>query len=107
MAAPFKPAAGIARPIVAQDVHRQAVEAAQRRLRKALQFMELEARKPLFERTMRLDGGRRVRVGLYLPGPVLVQFDASTGDILARSKPGQLDQLDDSYLITDLKGPST
>ena len=56
---------------------------------------------------MRLDGGRRVRVGLYLPGPVLVQFDASTGDILARSKPGQLDQLDHSYLINDPKGPST
>jgi hypothetical protein len=47
---------------------------------------------------MRIDSGRRVRVGLYLPGPVLVQFDPATGEILSRSKPGRLDVLDEGCL---------
>jgi hypothetical protein len=81
-----------------QDVRAAAVRAAQRRLVRALQFVELNARKPLFEKTMRLEGGRRVRVGLYMPGPVLVQFDPDTAEVLARSKPGQLNQLDESFL---------
>lgn len=81
-----------------EQAHAAAIAAAQKRLRRALQFIDLSARKPLFEKVMRLDGGRRVKVGLYLPGPVLIQFDPDTGEILTRSKPGQLDQLDEGCL---------
>ena len=80
------------------QVRQQAIEAGKKRLARAAQFLELNARKPLFEKTMRLDRGRRVKVGLYLPGPVLIQFDPDTGEILTRSKPGQLDQLDEGCL---------
>lgn len=79
----------------ASQVRQQAVQAAQKRLARAFQFLRLNATKPLFEKAMRLEGGRRVRVGLYMPGPVLVQFDPGTGVILARSQPGRLDVLDE------------
>lgn len=82
-----------------QQVRDQAIEAAANRLARAAQFVELNARKPLFEKVMRLDRGRRVKVvGLYLPGPVLIQFDPDTGEILAKSKPGQLNVLDEGCL---------
>lgn len=81
-----------------QQVRDRAIEAAANRLARAAQFVELNARKPLFEKVMRLDRGRRVKVGLYLPGPVLIQFDPDTGEILAKSKPGQLDVLDEGCL---------
>lgn len=81
-----------------ERVHAQAVEAARKRLARAFQFVRLNASRPLFEKVMRLDGGRRVRVGLYMPGPVLLQFDPSTGEVFARSKPGQLDVLDEESL---------
>lgn len=82
----------------ANQAHADAVSAAQRRLKRADQFVNLTARKPLFSKVMRLAGGRRVKVELVLPGPVLVQYDPSTGEILARSLPGQLDQLDPTCL---------
>jgi hypothetical protein len=81
-----------------QQVRDQAIEAAANRLARAVQFVELNARKPLFEKVMRLDRGRRVKVGLYLPGPVLIQFDPDTGEILVKSRPGQLDVLDEGCL---------
>lgn len=79
-------------------LHSQAVEAAARRLQAAARFVELNARGPLFEKVMKLDGGRRCKVGLYLPGPVLIQFNPDTGEILARSMPGQLGVLDPAFL---------
>lgn len=82
----------------ANQAHADAVSAAQRRLKRAVQFVNLTARKPLFSKVLRLDGGRRVKVELVLPGPVLIQFDPTTGEILTRSKPGQLDVLDPAFL---------
>jgi hypothetical protein len=82
----------------AARVRAQAEEAAHKRHARAFQFFRLHAVRPLFEKVMRIDSGRRVRVGLYLPGPVLVQFDPATGEILSRSKPGRLDVLDEGCL---------
>lgn len=85
-------------PAAKDYLREQAVAAAQRRLQVAARFLELNARRPLFEKVMRLEGGRRCKVGLYLPGPVLIQFNPDTGEILSRSLPGQLDVLDPAFL---------
>jgi hypothetical protein len=82
---------------VALSLRKQAVEAAQRRLARAARFVELNARKPLFEKSMKIDG-RTVKVGVYLPGPVLIHFEPATGVVLARSLPGRLEELDPSCL---------
>lgn len=76
----------------------EALKAAQARLGRAARFLEMNARRPLFEKVMKLEGGRRCKVGLYLPGPVLVQFNPDTGEILAQSLPGRLDVLDPAFL---------
>lgn len=83
----------------AEHVKEAALSQARNRLAGALRFFELNARsRPLFEKAMRLESGRRVMVGLYLPGPVLVQFDPSTGEVFTRSLPGQLEHVDPSFL---------
>ena len=70
-----------------------ATDAAQRTLNRAYQFAALHASaKPLFEKVLRSPGSRPVLVRIVLPGVLLV-CDPATGEVLARSRPGQLQQL--------------
>lgn len=75
-----------------QEVRALAIEAAARRLKDAAVYAELHARKPLFQKTMRLRGGRSVLVRLDWPGLLRV-FDPATGELQAESMPGRPEQL--------------
>jgi hypothetical protein len=73
--------------------HEAALAAAERTLHQAHKFAALHATtKPLFEKVMRRPGSRPVLVRIVFPGVLLV-CDPVTGDVLARSMPGQLHQL--------------
>lgn len=73
--------------------HEAALAAAGRTLRKAHKFAALHATaKPLFEKLMRDRGSRPVLVRIVFPGVLLV-CDPASGEVLARSQPGHLQQL--------------
>lgn len=73
---------------------RAAAEAAARRtLAQAARFAEMHSTaKPWLIKTMRRPGGKPVLVRIVFPGVLLV-CDPATGEVLARSEPGQLQQL--------------
>ncbi|MBU4423896.1 MAG: hypothetical protein KKG12_09045 [Gammaproteobacteria bacterium] len=76
-----------------QAAHEAAMVAAGRTLHQAHKFAALHATtKPLFEKLMRRPGSRPVLVRIVFPGVLLV-CDPATGEVLARSMPGQLQQL--------------
>ena len=76
-----------------QAAHEAAMAAAERTLHQAHKFAALHATtKPLFEKLMRRPGSRPVLVRFVFPGVLLV-CDPATGEVLARSMPGQLQQL--------------
>ena len=76
-----------------QAAHQAALAAAVRTLHQAHKFAALHATtKPLFEKVMRRPGSRPVLVRIVFPGVLLV-CDPATGEVLARSMPGQLQQL--------------
>ena len=76
-----------------QAAHETAMAAAERTLHQAHKFAALHATaKPLFEKLMRRPGSRPVLVRIVFPGVLLV-CDPATGEVLARSMPGQLQQL--------------
>lgn len=76
-----------------QAAHEAAMAAAERTLHQAHKFAALHATtKPLFEKLMRRPGSRPVLVRFVFPGVLLV-CDPATGEVLARSQPGQLQQL--------------
>ena len=76
-----------------QAAHQAALAAAERTLHQAHKFAALHATaKPLFEKLMRRPGSRPVLVRFVFPGVLLV-CDPATGEVLARSMPGQLQQL--------------
>ena len=73
--------------------HQAALAAAERTLHQAHEFAALHAtKKPLFEKVMRRPGSRPVLVRIVFPGVLLV-CDPATGEVLARSQPGHLQQL--------------
>lgn len=72
----------------AEYVSAAAQRAASARLERAVRLIELRARRPLFQVN---DGRNAVRFDL--PGVVTV-FDRKTGEVLARSLPGRLLELD-------------
>lgn len=76
-----------------QVAHEAALASAGRTLHQAHKFAALHATaKPLFEKVMRRAGSRPVLVRIVFPGVLLV-CDPATGEVLARSMPGQLQQL--------------
>jgi hypothetical protein len=76
-----------------QSAHEAAMAAAGRTLQQAHKFAALHATaKPLFEKLMRRPGSRPVLVRIVFPGVLLV-CDPATGEVLARSMPGQLQQI--------------
>ena len=76
-----------------QAAHEAAVASAARTLRQAHTFAALHASaKPLFEKLMRRTGSRPVLVRLVFPGVLLV-CDPATGEVLARSELGNLQQI--------------
>ena len=76
-----------------QAAHEAALAAAERTLHQAHKFAALHATKnPLFEKVMRRPGSRPVLVRIVFPGVLLV-CDPATGEVLARSMPGHLQQL--------------
>lgn len=73
--------------------HEAAIGAAGRTLHQAHKFAALHATaKPLFEKLMRRPGSRPVLVRIVFPGVLLV-CDPATGEVLARSELGNLQQL--------------
>ena len=76
-----------------QAAHEAALAAAERTLHQAHKFAALHATaKPLFEKLMRRPGSRPVLVRIVFPGVLLV-CDPATGEVLARSMPGHLQNL--------------
>ena len=76
-----------------QAAHEAALASAERTLHQAHKFAALHATKnPLFEKVMRRPGSRPVLVRIVFPGVLLV-CDPATGEVLARSMPGHLQQL--------------
>ena len=76
-----------------QAAHEAAMASAARTLRQAHTFAALHASaKPLFEKLMRRPGSRPVLVRLVFPGVLLV-CDPATGEVLARSELGNLQQI--------------
>ena len=76
-----------------QAAHEAALAAAGRTLRQAHKFASLHATaKPLFEKLMRRPGSRPVLVRIVFPGVLLV-CDPATGEVLARSELGNLQQI--------------
>lgn len=72
--------------------HDAALEAAQLRLERAAEFAALHSTsKPWFQKTMRYGRQQRL-VRVVWPG-ILEVFDPKTGEILARSEPGNLTEL--------------
>ena len=76
-----------------QAAHEAALAAAGRTLHQAHKFAALHATtKPLFEKLMRRPGSRPVLVRIVFPGVLLV-CDPATGEVLARSELGNLQQI--------------
>lgn len=76
-----------------QAAHQAALAAAERTLHQAHKFAALHATtKPLFEKLMRRPGSRPVLVRIVFPGVLLV-CDPATGEVLARSELGNLQQI--------------
>ena len=69
-----------------------ATRAATQRLADAATFAELHICKPLFQKIMRRPSCPPVMVGLVSPG-ILIVADPKTGELLARSLPGNLREL--------------
>lgn len=74
-----------------QYVRTQAIEAATARLKHAAKIVELYSPKILFTKTVKLPGCLPLVVRIESPG-VLRVFDNLTGELLAESMPGKLDQ---------------
>ena len=74
-----------------QYVRTQAIEAATTRLKHAAKIVELHSPKVLFSKTVKLPGCLPLVMRIESPG-VLRVFDNLTGDLLAESIPGKLDQ---------------
>ena len=78
----------------AEKAAREAATAAARTLRQACDFAALHATaKPLFQKTMRRPGSKPVLVRVDWPG-VMSVFDPANGECLARSKVGDVFQLE-------------
>lgn len=76
-----------------QAAREAALAAAGHTLHQAHKFAALHATgKPLFEKVMRRTGSLPVLVRIVFPGVLLV-CDPATGEVLARSEPGHLQQL--------------
>lgn len=76
----------------------QSREAAARLLSRAAQFFDLHARRPLFQKTMRYGPRQSVVVRMEDPG-ILEVLDPSTGERLAESVCGQLEQLAPTFRL--------
>ena len=84
-----------------QELEARAIESAAWLLKQAAVFLETNSTQPLFKKTMKVHTGNTVStysVLLYLPGVLRVQ-DATTGQLLAESAPGQLNRLGRRYTI--------
>lgn len=78
-----------------QYIKHRAIESAADWLRKAEQFAKLHSTAPLFSKTMG-KGADAVSVRMEWPG-VLCVYDPSSGLLLARSKPGDLQALEEGF----------
>lgn len=78
-----------------QHIKDCALEAATGWLRRALPFAKLHKPEPLFSKVMG-KGNDAVLVRIEWPG-ILCVYDLSTGLLLARSKPGDMQALEDSF----------
>lgn len=74
-----------------QYVRAKAIEAATARLKQAAKIVELYSPKILFTKTVKLPSCSPLLVRIESPG-VLRVYDSKTGELLAESIPGKLDQ---------------
>lgn len=75
----------------AEYVKAQAIEAATARLKHAAKIVELHSPKVFFSKTVKLPSCSSLVLRIESPG-VLRVFDSLTGELLAESIPGKLDQ---------------